>query len=265
MSATIAAPATTPRKLGALQYLGYAAGDAANNLAFSMTSFFLLIYYTDVVGISAAAAGTLFLVIRIWDGFADIFAGRTVDRTMTRWGKFRPFFIVAGLPVLLLSVATFTVPSLFDGSGAKLLVAYLTYGLLGLAYSLVNIPYGSLAAAMTQQPGERAKLASFRMIGTALTTIMLAFVVSPQIQQYKGDPDGFQHSLLITTTVFAVIGFALYLLLFVTARETVQRDVEHVSARQSFTTLKSNKPLIMLCLASLAFLTAMFSLQTVQV
>ncbi|MFI7542432.1 glucuronide transporter [Actinoplanes sp. NPDC049599] len=265
MSATTAVPAAIPRKLGPLQFVGYAAGDAANNLAFSMTSFFLLIYYTDVVGISAAAAGTLFLVIRLWDGFADIFAGRTVDRTMTRWGKFRPFFLFAGPPVLLLSVATFTLPGQVSGSGAKLLVAYLTYGLLGLAYSLVNIPYGSLAAAMTQQPGERAKLASFRMIGTALTTIMLAFVVSPQIQQYKGDPDGFQRSLMITTAIFAVAGIALYLFLFATARESVQRDVEQVSARQSFATLKGNKPLIMLCLASLAFLTALFSLQTVQV
>jgi glucuronide carrier protein len=127
-----------------------------------MTSFFLLIYYTDVVGISAAAAGTLFLVIRIWDGFADVFAGRTVDRTMTRWGKFRPFFLFGGLPVLLLSMATFTVPGLVEGSGTKLLLAYLTYGLLGLAYSLVNIPYGSLAAAMTQRPASPCSATSSR-------------------------------------------------------------------------------------------------------
>jgi glucuronide carrier protein len=265
MDTATAAPATAPPRLGALQFLGYAAGDAANNLAFSMTSFFLLIYYTDVVGISAATVGTLFLVIRVWDAFADVFAGRVVDRTMTRWGKFRPFFIFAGPPVLLLSLATFTVPGQFEGAGAKLAAAYLTYGLLGLAYSLVNIPYGSLAAAMTQRPGERAKLASFRMIGTAVTTIMLAFVVSPQIQKYRGDPAGFQHSLLITTAVFAVVGCGLYVFLFLTSRESVPRDIGHVSARQSFTTLKRNKPLIMLCLASLAFLTALFSLQTVQV
>jgi glucuronide carrier protein len=262
---TTAAPAAAAKRLGPLQYAGYAAGDAANNLAFSMTSFFLLVYYTDVVGINAAAAGTLFLVIRVWDGLADVFAGRIVDRTMTRWGKFRPFFIIAGLPALLLSIATFTVPGMVDGSGAKLVAAYLTYGLLGLAYSLVNIPYGSLAGAMTQRSDERAKLASFRMIGTAVTIIMLAFVVAPQIQRYRGDPDGFQRSLLITTAIFAAVGFALYLFLFSTARESVQRDVEQVSTKQSFTTLKGNKPLIMLCLASLAFLTAMFSLQTVQV
>jgi glucuronide carrier protein len=259
------AATSPPPKLGAAQYLGYSAGDAANNLAFSMTSLFLLIYYTDVVGISATAAGTLFLVIRAWDAFADIFAGRTVDRTMTRWGKFRPFFLFGSLPLLLLSIATFTVPNLVEGNGMKLLLAYLTYGALGLAYSLVNIPYGSLASAMTQNPSERAKLASFRMIGTAVTIIMLAFVVAPQVKRFRGDPDGFQRSLLITTVIFLVVGFALYMILFTTSRETVQRDTAQVSMRQSLTTLKGNKPLVMLCLASLAFLTAMFSLQTVQV
>jgi glucuronide carrier protein len=260
-----ATTAAAPPRLGPLQYLGYAAGDAANNLAFSMTSMFLLVYYTDVAGISAAAAGTLFLLIRIWDGFADIFAGRMVDRTMTRWGKFRPFFLFGAAPLMLLAFATFTLPGLVQGSGTALLLAYLTYGLLGLAYSLVNIPYGSLASAMTQRPDERGRLASFRMIGTALTGILLAFVVAPQVKRYTGDPDGFQHSLAITMGIFAVVGFGLYMFLFATSRETVQRDVASVSMRQSFNTLRHNRPLVMLCLASLAFLTALFSLQTVQV
>ena len=260
-----ATTAPAPPRLGPLQYLGYAAGDAANNLAFSMTSMFLLVYYTDVAGISAAAAGTLFLLIRIWDGFADIFAGRMVDRTMTRWGKFRPFFLFGAAPLMLLAFATFTLPGQVSGSGLRLLVAYLTYGLLGLAYSLVNIPYGSLASAMTQRPAERGRLASFRMIGTALTGILLAFVVAPQVKRYTGDPDGFQHSLAITMGVFAVVGFGLYMFLFATSRETVQRDVASVSMRQSLDTLRHNRPLVMLCLASLAFLTALFSLQTVQV
>jgi glucuronide carrier protein len=257
--------AAAPPRLGLSQYLGYSAGDAANNLAFSMTSMFLLVYYTDVAGISAAAAGTLFLVIRIWDGFADIFAGRMVDRTMTRWGKFRPFFLFGAAPVMLLAFATFTLPGMVEGSGLRLLLAYLTYGLLGLAYSLVNIPYGSLASAMTQRPEERGKLASFRMIGTAATGILLAFIVAPQVKRYTGDPDAFQQSLAVTMGIFAVVGFGLYMFLFATARETVQRDVASVSMRQSFDTLRHNRPLVMLCLASLAFLTALFSLQTVQV
>ena len=251
-----AAPET--RRLRLPQYLGYSAGDAANNLAFSMTSMFLLLYYTDVVGISAAAVGTLFLVVRAFDAFSDMFAGSVVDRTNTRWGKFRPFFLFCGIPLLLLSVATFTVPGGLS-DGAKLAYAYITYALLGLLYSLVNIPYGSLASAMSQLPQERAKLASFRMIGTAVTIIMLAFVVAPQI---KGSSD-LQRSLTITTLAFVVIGAALYLFLFVTARENVQRDVAKVSFKQALGTLRQNRPLMLLCLSALAFLTAMFSLQTV--
>ncbi|WP_129337556.1 glucuronide transporter [Cellulomonas endophytica] len=252
-------PATTAGRLRLSSYLGYGAGDAANNLAFSMSSMFLLLYYTDVVGISAAAAGTLFLVVRVWDAFADIFAGRQVDRAMTRWGKFRPFILFGSLPLLLLSMATFTVPGGLSGTG-KLIYAYVTYAALGLAYSLVNIPYGSLASAMTQVPAERTRLASFRLMGTAATIILLAFVVAPQIR----DAEDLQQSLTLTTGLFVVVGFGLYLLVFRTAREDVVRDVAHVTLRQSLATLRGNRPLLLLCLSALSFLTGMFTLQTLQ-
>jgi glucuronide carrier protein len=128
-----------------------------------------------------------------------------------------------------------------------------------MVYSLVNIPYGSLAAAMTQVPTERAKLATWRVYGSNLTILMLAFVVAPQI---KGSDD-LQRSLTITTSVFVVLGAALYLFTFVTAKEQVQRDVPNVSLRQSFSTLKTNRPLIMLCVSSLMFLTGMIAVSTV--
>jgi glucuronide carrier protein len=260
MTTTTATPAPTrARPLALAQYLGYASGDAANNLAFSMTSLFLLLYYTDVVGIAAAAVGTMFLVVRFFDAFADLFAGRLVDLApSTRWGKFRPFILFGSLPLLLISVATFSVPGGL-GSGAKLVYAYITYALLGLLYSIVNIPYGSMAAAMTQVPTERAKLATFRVIGSNLTILMLAFVVAPQI---KGSSD-LQHSLTITTSAFVVAGFVLYLFTFLTAREQVQRQVETVSLGQSLGTLRHNPPLLLLCLSSLMFLTGLISLSTV--
>jgi glucuronide carrier protein len=242
------------------QFVGYACGDAANNLAFSMSSMFLLIYYTDVVGISAAAVGTLFLVVRFWDAFADVFAGRLVDKTSTRWGKFRPFILFGSLPLLLLSVAVFSVPGGLSDGGV-LVYAYVSYAVLGLAYSIVNIPYGSMATAMTQRSEERAKLATFRVFGSNLTILMLALVVAPQI---KGSDD-LQRSLTITTLVFVVVGFALYLFTFLTAKEQVERDVPKVSVRETVDTVKQNRPLLMLCLSSLAFLTGMFALQTVAI
>ncbi|HCC39993.1 MAG TPA: MFS transporter, partial [Arthrobacter bacterium] len=166
------------KKLNKLSIIGYGAGDAANNLAFTTATMFLLVYYTDVAGISAAAAGTLLLVVRFFDAFADVFAGRIIDRTYSkRFGKFRPFIMFGSIPLLLLSVATFSIPQL--GESGTLLYAYVTYAALGLAYSLVNIPYGSLAGAMTQDPGERAKLGSARMVGALLVGSALGIFVAP--------------------------------------------------------------------------------------
>lgn len=251
--------ASTPERLRTSQYFGYAAGDVANNLAFSMSSMFLLIYYTDVVGMSAATVGTLLLLIRAFDAFADLFAGRVVDRTSTRWGKFRPFLLFGSLPLLLLNVAIFTVPDL--GDTGKVVYAYVSYAIFGLAYSLVNIPYGSLATAMTQDPVERSKLASFRVVGSNMAILLLAVVVSPQIQG-AGD---LQRSLTLTTLALVVLGTALYLLTFFTTREQVERDEASVGLRDTAQTVRQNKALISLCLSGLMFLTGWFSLQTVAV
>jgi glucuronide carrier protein len=247
------------KKLNKLSIVGYGAGDAANNLAFTTATMFLLVYYTDVAGISAAAAGTLLLVVRLFDAFADVFAGRIVDRTYSkRFGKFRPFIMFGSIPLLLLSVATFSVPQL--GETGTLLYAYVTYAALGLAYSLVNIPYGSLAGAMTQDPGERAKLGSARMVGALLVGSGLGIFVAPMI---KPGAD-LQQTFTTITLIFVVIGAALYFFTALTAKERVHRDVPKVTFKQSVDTLKTNKPLLMLCLSSFFFLSGYLALTSVQ-
>jgi glucuronide carrier protein len=219
------------------QYLGYASGDVANNLTFSMASAFLLIYYTDVAGIAAGAAGTLFLVVRVWGGITDLLAGRLVDKTSTRWGKFRPYLLFASAPLLLLLVALFSVPrGLSDGTA--LAWAYASYALFSLAYSFVNIPYGSLASSMTQDADERAKMSTARMVAASLTILLIAVVVAPQI---SGASD-LQRSLTITTVVFAVVGYLLYLWCFASTRETVARSVAKVSLRDTGRMLRRTGP-----------------------
>jgi glucuronide carrier protein len=249
-----------PGRLGPAQYLGYAAGDAANNLTFTLVSMFLLIYYTDVAGIAAGAAGTIFLVARVWGAFTDILAGRMVDKTTTRWGRFRPYFLFAGLPLMLLSVATFSVPGGLSDA-ATLVYAYATYMLFYLAYSLVNIPFGSLASAMTQLPDERAKLSSARSLGSSTAIVGLTLVVSPQISRSTD----LQRSLTITTLAFAVLGVVLYLFLFSTSRETVERDMAPVSLKQSLGAVRHNAAILLLCLSALSILTGLFIMQTLQV
>lgn len=247
------------KKLNKLSIVGYGAGDAANNLAFTTATMFLLVYYTDVAGISAAAAGTLLLVVRLFDAFADVFAGRIVDRTYSkRFGKFRPFIMFGSIPLLLFSVATFSVPQL--GETGTLLYAYVTYAALGLAYSLVNIPYGSLAGAMTQDPGERAKLGSARMVGALLVGSGLGIFVAPLI---KPGAD-LQQTFTTITLAFVVIGAALYFFTALTTKERVHRDVPKVTLKQSVDTLKTNKPLLMLCLSSFFFLSGYLALTSVQ-
>jgi glucuronide carrier protein len=248
-------------KLRATQYLGYAAGDAANNLTFSMISAFLLIYYTDVAGIAAGTAGTIFLVVRIWGGFTDLLAGRVVDETSTRWGRFRPYLLFGSVPLLVLLVLVFSIPRGLSHNGA-LVWACVSYALFQLAYSFVNIPYGSLAAAMTQEPDARAKLSTGRMVAASLIILMIAIVVSPQIS----GGGNLQRSLTITKIVFAGVGCAFYMWCFGTARETVKRDVQQkVTLRATADMVRRNRPLIMLCGSTLLFLTGQFALQTVAV
>jgi glucuronide carrier protein len=246
-------------KLSRLSIVGYGAGDAANNLAFTTATSYLLVYYTDVAHIEAAAAGTLMLVVRIFDAFTDMLAGRIVDRTYSRrFGKFRPFLMFGSVPLLLLTVASFSVPQI--GHTGALIYAYVTYAALGMAYSLVNIPYGSLAGAMTQDPAERSKLASARSIGAGLVGAALGVFLAPRIVPGAN----LQQLFTFVTLCFVVVGTALYFFTALTAKERVVRAVPKVSMRQSFATLKGNKPLLLLCLSSFVLLTGYLSLATVQ-
>ena len=254
----VATQATVPKKLTWRNYSGYAAGDAANNLAFAMSSSFLLLYYTNVVGLQAAAIGTMFLLVRFWDALADLVAGRLVDaKKPGRLGKFRPFILWFSLPLLLSSMAIFSANTFFPAMSAAqgLLYAYITYAVMGTLYSMVNIPYGSIATAMTQVPTERATLASWRVWGSNITILMLSFVVAPQIKRFTGDPEGLQRSLFITTAIFVAVGMALYLYTVANVKEQVIREVAAPTLRESINTLIKNKPLIWLCAGSLAFLT----------
>ena len=214
-----------------------------------MTGLFLLVFYTDVVGIDPIHAGNIFLFVKIWDAFADLFAGRMVDRTMTKWGKFRPFLLWFSVPLLASNLLCFWIP--VDGYGAKLAWATISYALMGLLYSLVNIPFGSLAGAMSQNPIDRSRLASGRMVGSGTTILLLAIVLAPQIKA----SDNLALTFLVTAAAFLVVGAILFFITFATARETVVRDVAQVSFKQTIQTVTKNGPLARLCASSLFYLT----------
>jgi glucuronide carrier protein len=254
------------RKLGLKNYLAYAAGDAANNLSFFMASMFLTLYYTNVVGVEGAVIGTMFLVVRFVDAFTDLAVGRAVDaKKPGRFGKFRPFILLFSLPLLLSSMTIYSAKWFFPdlSGGAAVVYMYVTYLLMGsVFYTLVNIPYGSMAPAMTQVPLERSKLATFRMYGAALSILGIAFLVAPQIRGNAENPEALQRSLFLTTAAFVVVGVALYLFTAWGTTEQVPRPAAPVSLRDSLRTLVTNKPLLWLSAGSLIFLTGFTALST---
>ena len=155
--------------------IGYGFGDAASSMFWKIFGMYSLFFYTDVFGITAAAAGTMFLVARLWDSFFDVFVGIVSDRTCTRWGKYRPYLLWFAVPFAVMGIITFFVPDF--GQTGKLIYAYVTYSLMMIVYSLINVPYASLLGVISPDPIERNSLASYRMsfafIGSFVTFMLL--------------------------------------------------------------------------------------------
>lgn len=238
--------------------VGYGLGDVANNLAFAMGTLFLLHYYTDVAGIGAAAAGTLLMLVRIYDALMDLVAGRVIDRTTSRWGHFRPYLLWGALPLMLLSVAVFSVPADWDAT-SKLLYAYVTYALLGTAYSFVNIPYGALSTAMTQDPRERSLLGASRTLWATATFALIALVLAPKIRHAQGVL-AVQRQLTETTAMLAALGIVLYFVCFAATRENVPRRSERPDLKNSLLTLARNRALTILCVGAIGVQVGLFSM-----
>lgn len=253
--------ATVPR-LSMKQVLSYSGGDAANNLAFSLATTFLPLYLTDVALISPATVGLIFLVMRFVDAFTDVIMGSFVDRTTTRFGKFRPWIIIGAGPLVVLAVLNFAMPAALHGTPWAVVWAAVAYLLMGsVAYTAVNIPYGSLAAAMTNYGPDRARLALFRSVGSAVMQVLLALAISPAIETYQGDPQGLQSALVQTIIPLGILSLALYAFLFFTARENVPRTKAKVTLAQAAKTIASNRALQVLGVASMLYLIGMFSAQ----
>lgn len=257
-ASSVAAPQTTAQPLAMKNYLAYAAGDAANNVSFTMAGMFLILYYTNVVGIEGGVIGTMFLVLRFIDAFTDVFMGRIIDmKKPGKLGKFRPIILWFSVPLLVSSWMLYAAKWIMPDASttAYTIYMYVFYVLMGsVFYTAVNIAYGSMAPSLTQVPTERAKLASFRMFGAAIMILVLSWVIAPQIRANVGDADALQNSLAISVGILSIIGAALYLFTVWGTKEQVARDPKPVSLKESFGSLAVNRPLQVLSSAAVFFL-----------
>ena len=244
---------TKPLKFG--EKLGYGLGDTASNFFFQVFNIFLLYYYTDIFGLSAAAVGTMFLVTRLVDAASDPIMGLIADRTNSRWGKFRPYLLFAAIPYGLCGYAMFANPDLSDTG--KLVYAYATYTLMMLAYTVINVPYSALMGVISPSSTERTRVASYRFICAFAAAWLVGTFVTPLKNILGGGNEvlGFQ----LTMIIFAVLSVALFWISFATTKERVKPIQTETNVRLDFKAILSNGPWIAL------FIAAIFTLMNVAV
>ncbi|GGW78163.1 glycoside-pentoside-hexuronide (GPH):cation symporter [Alteromonas halophila] len=241
--------------VSAREKMAYGLGDTASNFIFQTVMLFLTFYYTDVVGLPAAAVGSMFLVVRIFDAVTDPLMGSLADRTRTRWGAYRPYLLWLALPFALCSILAFTSPPSLSDDG-KLIYAFATYALLMLMYTAINIPYSALGGVMSADAAERVSIQSYRFVfamggGLIVTLFMLPLV------EYFGNGDealGYQRTMM----VMSAIGMLLFLLCFAGTRERVKPSNETPRPyKQQLQALWQNDQCRVLCVVAIVLLTGM--------
>jgi GPH family glycoside/pentoside/hexuronide:cation symporter len=231
------------QKLSIKEKIGYGLGDTASNFYWQMFMSFILFFYTDVFGISAAVAGTMLLVTRIWDTGIDPIMGVIADRTNTKWGKFRPYLLWMALPIGIIGVITFTTPNL--SMNGKIIYAYVTSTLMMAAYTAINTPYSALMGVLTPNSLERTSVSSYRFVLAFVAIFIVQGTTLPLVHYFgKGDQaTGFQWTMI----VFSIVAVVLFVITFLNTRERVHPPKDQkTSIKNDLGDLFHNKPWIVL-------------------
>ena len=229
------------QKLSFVEKAGYSLGDGAANFVFMTMILFQLSFYTDTMGITAAAAGTLLLVGRLWDAFFDPMMGIVADRTKTRWGKFRPWVLWTAVPWAVVLVLAYTVPH-FKGT-SLLAYAIVTNILLMTLYSANNTPYSAMTGVMTGDVNERTALSSYRFFAAMFAQLIVGGFPLTLVAKFGhgNNARGWQ----MTMGLWAVLCVILFVITFLTTRERIQPPPEQKSSpREDFGNLLKNGPWI---------------------
>lgn len=211
-------------KLSFLERFAYGIGDYAGNLVYSAISAFLLVYYTNVVGASAASAASIIAVSKILDGISDLIMGYIVDHTHSKYGKARPWIARLCIPLAVCTVLMFSVPSGFAG---KIQIAYmfLTYNLVStIFYTGINVPYATMNSLMTVNRYERGLLGNFRMLLATAGTMTINTVVLKMTGFFGGGDAYTQKGWTMTFVVLMIVFVVLNMFMFFTCKERVTEE-----------------------------------------
>jgi glycoside/pentoside/hexuronide:cation symporter, GPH family len=238
----------TPERLSFQEKLAYGLGDTASNFYFQFFNLFLVFYYTDIFGLAPLAVGTMMLTLRIFDALVDPAMGIIADRTSTRWGKFRPYILWGAIPYGIAGYAMFLNPDLTQHG--KLIYAYVTYGLMWVAYAAINIPYSALMGVMSPSSAERTSLSTFRFVCAFAGQFLIVRLVVP-LKAFFGhgnEAEGIRYTMLI----FSVASVGLFFFTFAKTRERVLPPANQKGDfREDLANMLSNGPWVALFFSGL--------------
>jgi len=247
-------------KLSVKEKIGFAMGDVASNLFWMVFVFFGMYFYTDVFGLSAAAVGTMFGVTRLVDAVIEPSIGLISDRTRTRWGQFRPYLLWVAAPFGVIGALTFFTPNV--GYDAKVIYAWVTYFLVGIVYSLINLPYSSLMGVISADPEERTSVSSYRFIGAYSAGLIVNLVTLKLVTAFGGGKSQAQQQtgFAITMGLYAVVAMILFFVTFASTKQRVApSENQQTSLLKDLGDVVTNVPWLIL------FLLGIFTLSSVSV
>ena len=241
-------PAPADDRLKPTEYIGYALGDTASNFFFQTFNIFLTYYYVDVWGIPATVLLWLLPVVRAFGAFDDVIMGLIADRTNTRWGKFRPYLLFGAIPYGICGYLMFAGPDF--GPTGKIVYAFITYALMMVSYTVINVPYSAMLGVISPSPRTRTMASTCRFVGAFGAAFLISLFVRPLVKALGGDNEtrGFQ----LTMAVFAVVSVVLILITFATTKERVQPPAQQkTNARDELGELFRNWPWVVLLITSI--------------
>lgn len=228
-------------KIKLKEKIGYGFGDMASSMFWKIFGMYLLFFYTDIFGLPAAAVGTMFLITRIWDTLFDPVVGVLSDRTRSRWGNFRPYLLWFALPFGLIGTLMFITPS-FASTG-KLVYAYVTYSLMMMVYSLINVPYASLLGVISSDIKERNILSSFRMVFAFIGSFIALILIEPLVSYFSQSTGSIQSGWTLGVMVIAILCVLFFLGCFWLTKERIKPiSTENDSLKSDIKDLLRNRP-----------------------
>lgn len=241
----------TDIKIPMLSKVAYGMGDVGCNFSWMFVSNFLMIFYTDVFGISMSAVAGLMLFSRFWDAINDPIIGAMADKTNTRWGRYRPWLLIAAPLTTALLILTFWAHPDWNNT-AKIVYMATTYCLLVLGYTCVNIPYGTLCGAMTQNIEERAKINTFRSVSAMIAIGIINIITVPLISHLGAGDEG--RGYLMIATIYGCIFALCHIFCFAKTKEVVAVPEKRKTLfKEQLKAVAQNRPYLLALAGQLLF------------